>query len=149
MNALADVYSWRGRILVTSLSKATSGWWIVDGSVALPPDPSDAELGAAVAAAVRASRTGVPAPAQGEEAPASMDFLRLAGATSWEALNRRAWVASVQCEDDRYSVSSTRRLRGGGREGGYAEQLLDSPSEDEIGRAVRAALAKSEAGNLK
>jgi len=151
LEAMVEVYSFAERLLVVTRSRSTTSGWRIDGSVALPRAATDPELGAAVAGAAAQSRGGAPDPGLDEALPADAALLALAGVTSWDPIYRRGSLVSVGRMGDHWSLTAMRRPRRGKRFDWFAGATdeIDSPGDEDLGRAVRAGLARSEAAHLK
>ena len=144
----AEVALFRGRLVVTTLSRAFTGW-LPDGTVAVPDGAGDAELGAAVVAACSRSGEGMVPAAPGEVRPQDAEILRVVGAPSQAEFQRRASLVGVNRCDSRYTLIPMRRKRGGSFVSiDQAEEVAD-PDDAALGAAVRAAMERSMAADAK
>lgn len=104
--------------LVTTMSRTREGFWVADGTPArLAASASPGELGAAVRAALDASREGIDKPPR-DSSPAQ-PLLNMLGLADYGTFMRRAQQVEVYAEDttDGETIEITPQRNAGPREG--------------------------------
>jgi len=145
MKRRAMVYRRRGRWLIVAEARTVDGFWIttppfVDAGM----DPADETLGRIVSCVVDLSIDGLETPPADENL--FEPVLRWAGVKSHGVFMNG--TQSVDVNEEWGSVTVTPMRNAGGRGGFvYIEdrgQILDSPSDEDLGRAVRSAFDRAE-----
>lgn len=139
------VYERRGRFLLSTEARTVDGFW-----VSIPPfvdaglEPADRTLGSMVSCLIDLSIEGVDSPAPDENL--FEPVLRWAGVKSYGT-----FMAGTRCVDitDEAGFVSITPMRNAGTRGGFEyldehRQVLDSPSTEHLGRAVRSAFDRTE-----
>jgi hypothetical protein len=145
---LASVDSRVGRLFVASYSATAPGTFIAGDWVAACDDPvEDGVLGNLVRHALAASRSGVPYPDFSKGLlPGGRKLLKLADVKSEKQYIQGTQHVDVYGEDGNPNLLVT-PYRNGGRRTGFTEMpdhvitLAVDVSDDELGAAVRSALA--------
>ena len=134
----------RGEWFVASFSKTVPGFWVMNGWLRrLDGGESDAAIGAAVTEGLDASEVGVEPPGRDDNPAAPL--LRMVGLRSYGAYMRGTRSLSVRREGEAVTVEP---MRNEGSRGGFTylpdrAEVLDEPSEEILGRAVRDALLRT------
>ena len=145
MTKMADVDLRQGRYVLTSLSETIDGFSVANGAYELLDESvPDGELGAAVTRMLAASRAGVPTPdLRNGPSPLAPAYAALK-VRSFRAYQKGTRHVSVAQTDAGIVVTPSENR---GREGfvGVPDQAipLAQPDQAELGRAVRAALARA------
>jgi len=129
---------------VSSFGQTSDGLSIKDPPLAVPGTITDTELGQRVRGCLAAFHTGISRPNVEEMTAAGKEGLRALGFRSRRAYEGRVAIAGIDQDGEAYSVYPYRRMERSGH--GSVEELtvsLSSPSDEELGRAVRSALAQS------
>lgn len=143
MKKSASVDLREGQVFIRSLAKTESGFHIGDGPVSVFAESDGAGIGAALLAALQASRSGVPNPARG--ADTGGELYAAAGVKSSREFSRGAKSVSARSEDGRITLTPWKNE--GAREGFVPLKDRDRVLADtspELGAAVIAALADAE-----
>jgi len=146
---MACVYERKDKLLVRSISKNVDGLGIEGQWVEVAAIASDEELGKAVREMLAATRYGIPRWTDAERRSPARErpFLAAAGVRSWSALERGTRRIDVDLADA-FSFDPW----GPGKSGGFVplsaemgSTLPATAGDEELGQAVRAALAVAEA----
>ena len=142
MKQSASILIRAGRTFVSTFSQADNLLWIADGVPEVAGnEPSAAELGAVVSKALAASRAGLPFPTS--RGRLLLPLLRLANVSTEKELNVGARSVSVKRDAGQTVVYPMVRR---GREFHYLPDqaiVLESPSTEDLGRAVLNAIERS------
>lgn len=147
----AGVYLHPDEFILHAQHRAVSGVLLsAPPVVRLPPQASDAALGAALREVLRAFEEGVPHPARDKWKEGAAAFLKQTGYRSWRALEgpaRSCWI------DEEQGGLNFTPLRNGGSSGdrkgfqpfGAAPVMTSAAATDEeVGAALKSALAVAE-----
>ena len=94
---LAAVYALPDAFVVVANHQTEAGFWLAGRPVArLVSTATDAEIGAAVRAALSASRRGLPTPTRADFAAHVRDLATAAGQRTWAALEKAARLCTVE-----------------------------------------------------
>jgi hypothetical protein len=141
---MVGIYERRGQYILSSMSKTVHGLWMGNEAFELlDGDVTDAELGAAVARMLAASRTGVPQPNLRENPNLASPYLAALGLKSFTAFAKRSRHVDVEQDGEKFLIIP---LANGGSREGYVEiegekRRCEAPRPDELGSLVRACLA--------
>jgi hypothetical protein len=143
MKKLSTVCRKKQKLYIDTYSKTEAGFWIVEGSIeVLPEVASPAEIAKAVRQALERSRQGVPTP--DPTVDRTRDLVKLAGERSYSAFVNGLVSCEVATEGDEMRVyaSDNKGIKGGiiNRE---PPTMLVSPSDEELGAAIKSALDAS------
>jgi hypothetical protein len=144
----ASVYLRRGVLLVSSESYlgcggggAVTNGWVMTGAA----DMDDVALGAAVRAALVATKCNVPMPDFSRPLPARQKVLAAVGVSGERQLGNGSTLVGVQLKDEVVELLPTRNDGAGGFSHlpELAEQIEADVDDTALGRRIRAALARS------
>jgi hypothetical protein len=141
VNQLAQIDLRHGELIVTSYSRTTAGFWVMNGKYArLRAGVDDHELGHTVDQALSASRDRVPVPPRRGPLPFApvLDELQIDSYGSYMRGVRSVQVARSD------AVVELMPMRNEGAQGGFVEivenaEQLGSTSIEELGGAIRRA----------
>lgn len=139
----ANVYKFRDRVIVCSLSKTTAGVWIVHGTVTVVAASDPTGLGGLVLDALDGSISGIPHPKvwTGLFDP----VLRMAGVKTYSAFMKLASLVDVRRSESTVVLIPMRNQ--GSKEGFFpnenAKHSLENPAPNALGQAVTQLLTLS------
>lgn len=146
MNALVSVDARRGELIVSSYSRTTAGFWVMNGHFErLDAGASAADLGSAVARRLSDSESGVYLPPRSGPSP-FRPVLDALGVSSYAQYMKGASSVGVAVTEGRLAVTPK---RNGGSRTGFVEiddltEQLGGVSPMELGEAVLRAFEHSQ-----
>lgn len=144
MSDLVSVDQRGGECFVASFSKTVPGFWVMNGWLRrLDEAASDEAIGAAVTDGLDASEADVEPP--GRDAKPAAPLLEMVGLRSYGAYMRGTRQVGISREGH---VVTVEPKRNEGSRGGFTPlpdraEVMDAPSGQELGRAVREALRRA------
>jgi len=144
MSDLVSVDQRGGQWLVASYSQTVHGFWVMNGWLRrLEADAPDEEIGTAVQQGLERSAASVEAPARDTNPAAPL--LEMVGLRSYGAYMRGTRSIDVTREGNTVTIEPKRNEgpRGGFTPLAELAEVLDLPSQGELGKAIQEALKRT------